>query len=315
MAGLSFVTCYTSYAITGQVGVNMIDQNDQSPLTVARALRTARARLADAGLETPGLDAEVLLRFILGWDRTQILSRPEIELSADEADRYEQLLSERLRGIPVAYLTGEREFMGLPFTVTPAVLVPRPETEILVEWAADWLRPGDRGRVVDVGTGSGAIALSLAHLLGPEWHGTITGIDVSPDALRVAERNRANLGLEHRVALREGHLLQGEDVPFDLILANLPYLRPEQVDGNANLAAEPRLALDGGADGLDLVRELLADAPRVLAPGGAIGLEIDPSQEPAAQELARATFPHAAVTVLHDLAGHARHLIIETEEA
>lgn len=308
------VTCYTSYAIIGQAGVRMTDQNDQSVVTVARALRTARTRLTDAGLETPGLDAEVLLRHVLGWDRTLILSRPGHELAEDDVNRYERLLSQRVQGAPVAYLTGEREFMGLPFRVSPAVLVPRPETEILVEWAADWLRPGGRNRVVDVGTGSGAIALSLAHLLGNDWSGSITGIDVSPDALVVAERNRAALGLDARVALRPGHLLQGEGEPFDLILANLPYLRPDQVDGNPDLAAEPRLALDGGVDGLEFIRDLLADAPRVLAPGGAIGLEIDPDQADAVPDLARAAVPDAAITVLHDLAGHARHVIIETEE-
>lgn len=290
----------------------MTDQNDQLPDTVAQALRTARARLAAAGSATPGLDAEVLLRHVLGWNRTQLLSRPESALSADDAARYEALLTGRERGVPVAYLTGEREFMGLPFLVSPAVLVPRPETEILVEWAADWLRPGGRDRVVDVGTGSGAVALSLGRLLGANWRGSITGVDISRDALAVAERNRAALGLDHRVTLRHGRLLQDEATHFDLILANLPYLRPEQVDGNPDLAAEPRLALDGGADGLDLVRELLADAPRVLAPGGALGLEIDPGQAQAVQDLARATFPEAAITVLHDLAGHARHVIIET---
>lgn len=295
--------------------MRMTDQNDQSAITVARALRTARARLAAAGLETPGLDAEVLLRHVLGWDRTQILTRPEMELLADDAARYEALLTERERGQPVAYLTGEREFMGLSFAVGPGVLVPRPETEILVEWAADWLRPGGRDRVVDVGTGSGAIALSLAHLLGAAWGGRITGIDISPEALWVAARNRASLGLDDRVTLRRGNLLRDEATHVDLILANLPYLRPEQVDGNPDLTAEPRLALDGGADGLDLVRDLLADAPRVLAPGGAIGLEIDPSQAQAVQALAQVTFPEAAVTVLHDLAGHARHVIIETEDA
>jgi release factor glutamine methyltransferase len=293
----------------------MTDQNNQPPLTVARALRTARERFTQAGLDSPGLDAEVLLRHVLGWDRTQILSRPEIELSANEGARYEALVRERLRGLPVAYLTGEREFMGLPFAVTSAVLVPRPETEILVEWAADWLRPGGRNRVVDVGTGSGAIALSLAHLLGPDWSGSITGIDVSPDALQVAGRNRAALGMQERVGLRQGYLLRDVSTHVDLILANLPYLRPDQVDDNPDLAAEPRLALDGGADGLNLVRELLAGAPRALAPGGAIGLEIDPSQARAVQDLARVTFPDAVVTVLHDLAGHARHVIIETEEA
>jgi release factor glutamine methyltransferase len=301
--------------MTGQVRVSMTDQTDQSPLTVSRILRTARARLAEAGLETPGLDAEVLLRHILGWDRTQILSRPEVVVAADDSVRYEELLRQRLNGAPVAYLTGEREFMGLPFLVNPAVLVPRPETEILVEWAADWLRPGGRNRVVDVGTGSGAIALSLAHLLGIDWSGEIAGIDVSAEALRVAGRNRTNFGLDARVALRAGYLLREEQGPFDLILANLPYLRPDQVDGNAEIATEPRLALDGGADGLDLVRELLADAPRVLAPGGAIGLEIDTSQAQAVQDLALATFPQSIVTVLHDLAGHARHVIVDSGEA
>lgn len=293
----------------------MTDQNDQSELTVSRALRTARARLAEAGRETPALDAEVLLRHILGWDRTQILSRPETTVTGRDAVRFEELLRRRLNGAPVSYLTGEREFMGLPFLVNPAVLVPRPETEILVEWAADWLRPGGRSRVVDVGTGSGAIALSLAHLLGEDWTGEITGVDVSDDALHVAGRNRNSLGLDTRVTLCTGYLLQAEQGPFDLILANLPYLRPDQVDDNADLAAEPRLALDGGADGLDLVCALLADAPRVLAPGGAIGLEIDPGQLQAVQDLALAAFPDAAVTVLHDLAGHARHVIVESGEA
>jgi len=215
----------------------MTDQNDQSELTVSRALRTARTRLAEAGLETPALDAEVLLRHILGWDRTQILSRPETAVSGSDAARFEELLRQRLGGTPVAYLTGERELMGLPFLVNPSVLVPRPETEILVEWAADWLRPGGRSRVVDVGTGSGAIALSLAHLLGTDWVGEITGIDVSADALLVAGQNRNNLGLDARVALRAGYLLQAEQGTFDLILANLPYLRPDQVADNADLAA------------------------------------------------------------------------------
>lgn len=292
----------------------MTSQHDQTRWTVARALRTARGKLAAAGRETPGLDAEVLLRHLLGWDRTQVLSRPEVELPEAIVARYEALIGRRREGQPVAYLTGEREFMGLTFRVTPDVLVPRPETEILVEWAADWLRPGGRHRVADVGTGSGAMALSLAASLGPSWQGEITGIDISPEALAVATGNRAALGLAERVALHQGHLLRDEAGPFDLILANLPYLRPEQIDGNPDLAAEPRLALAGGADGLDLVRELLADAPRVLAPGGAIGLEIDPSQPTAVRELALAAFPETAVTVLHDLAGHARHVVVETGE-
>lgn len=288
---------------------------DQNTLTVTRALRTARERLRAAGLESPDLDADVLLRHVLGWDRTQLFMRANTPVGPAALAAYEALLARRLAGEPVAYLTGVREFMGLPFAVSPAVLAPRPETEILVEWAAARLRERGEGRVIDVGTGSGAIALSLAEQLGAAWRGAIVAVDVSPAALAVAARNRATFGLETRVALRPGDLLRDEAGPFDLVLANLPYLRPAQVDGNPDLAAEPRLALDGGADGLDLIRALLADAPRTLAPGGALGLEIDPSQAAAVAALGAAAFPGARVTVLPDLAGWARHVVIETAPA
>jgi len=225
------------------------------------------------------------------------------------------MLGERAGMIPIAYLTGEREFMGLAFEVDPGVLVPRPETELLVEWAISWLsrRGHDRVTVVDIGTGSGAIAISIAAKMEPGWLGRIIAADVSPTALSVAARNRSRLDLHQRVSLVEGSLTSWLQDPVDLVLANLPYLRPAQIAENPELAAEPRLALDGGPDGLELVRGLLEDAPRVLAPGGAIGLELDPSQRGEAESLAQRAFPGSEIRVLRDLAGFDRHVVIQTK--
>ena len=262
-------------------------------------------------MDTPGLDAEVLLRHLLGIDRAALFARLAEPIEPATFTAYLSLIAERARGVPVAYLTGEREFMGLPFAVTSAVLIPRPETELLVEWALDWLAGRPHATVVDVGAGSGAIALSIAALLPPAHGGSIIAIDVSESALAIATRNRVRLGLEARVALLPGSLLDPIAAPVDLVLANLPYLRPEQIAENRELAAEPRLALDGGADGLALIRQLLDSAPQVMAPGGAIGLEIDPDQRQPVSDLARAMFPTARIDVLPDLSGLARHVVVQ----
>ena len=282
------------------------------PETVAGALRAASRRLGAGGSETPRLDAEVLLRHVLGVDRTGLFVRLPEAIGREQLAAFEGLVAARLGGAPVAYLTGEREFMGLPFAVRPGVLVPRPETEGLVEWALGWLADRPGGAVVDVGTGSGAIALSLAALLPPQWGGRIVAADVSAAALAVARENRDRLGLRDRAALVRGDLVAWCGGPVALLLANLPYLRPEQVAGNPALAAEPRLALVGGGDGLEPMRRLIADAPRVLAPGGALGLEIDPSQAAAVAGLIAAALPGARVEVRPDLAGLARHVVAET---
>jgi len=290
------------------------DQEHLASETISDALRRGRKRLTSTRSATPGLDAEVLLRHVLGIDRTTLFVRLPEPIAADALAAYDDLLEERARDIPVAYLTGEREFMGLDFEVGPGVLVPRPETELLVSWAVSWLRERQQEpvTVVDVGTGSGAIAIGLAAAMGPDWRGRIIASDISPDALSVAARNRARFDPHQYIAVVHGSLLSWLQDPVGLILANLPYLRPEQITASPSLTAEPRSALDGGADGLDLIRQLIADAPRVLAGGGAIGLEIDPSQRDRVIDLARRAFPASDVQVLRDLAGLDRHVTIQT---
>ena len=280
--------------------------------TIGDALREGRKMLFGTGTDTPGLDAEVLLRHVLCIDRTRLFSTMQEPIGPQERAEYRQLVASRAAGIPVAYLTGRREFMGHSFIVSPSVLVPRPETENLVEWAIQWLRDRDCATVVDVGAGSGAIALSLALAMGPNWPGAIIATDVSHEALQIAAANRDRFELQNRVDLRQTSLLNRVDEGVDLLLANLPYLRPQQIADNPELAAEPRLALDGGNDGLDLIRALLDDAPRIVVPGGAIGLEIDPSQRAAVVASARRAFPGSEIVLLQDLAGLDRHITIQT---
>ncbi len=285
-------------------------------MTIGGALGAATRRLANAGLATPRLDAELLLRHVLGIDRTALFLRAPDPISPDAVVAVDVLLARRLAGQPIAYLTGQRGFLGLSLTVTPDVLVPRPETEQLVEWARDWLghQGRERATVVDVGTGSGAIAIGLASLLPTGWSGRIIAVDVSVAALLVATANWARVrsdlvaasGSAADIAFQPSDLLEAITGPVDLVLANLPYLTPEQVDGNPDLAAEPRLALDGGSDGLDLVRRLIKDLPRALAPGGAVALELDPTQTDAVAALLRDAEPEATVESMNDLAGQAR---------
>jgi release factor glutamine methyltransferase len=282
-------------------------------ITTAQALRYAAAVCEGAGSETPRLDGEVLLRHVLGIDRAALFARLHDPLPPPAAAAFLTLLGRRVAGEPVAYLTGFKEFMGLGFAVGPGVLIPRPETELLVEWAQSWLQARPRpGAVLDIGTGSGAIALALAAALPMDAGRRVVAADASADALRYARRNRAALALDRRVALVRGDLAAWcGDGAAGLVLANLPYLTPEQAAGNPWLAAEPAEALVAGADGLDLIRRLIADLPRLLAPGGAAGFEIDPSQAETVADLLSATLPEATVRVVADLAGLARHVVAE----
>jgi release factor glutamine methyltransferase len=279
-----------------------------APPTAAAAIRDGTNVLAGAGVASARLDAEVLLRHVLGVDRTALFLRMQDRLTPDESARFAHLIERRRVGEPVAYLTGRREFMGLSFAVGPGALIPRPETELVVEWALDWLRGKPRATIIDVGTGAGAIALSIASIRA-EPRDTIAAVDISPAAMAYAKKNREAFGLSGSVLLVRGDLVGWCAGPVDLILANLPYLRPDQRAGNRALANEPEMALVSGNDGLAAIRRLIADVPRVLAAGGAIALEIDPSQTGAVRTAMLTALPGARVEVLRDLAGWDRVVV------
>jgi len=274
---------------------------------VAEALAWARGLLREAGVDTAALDAEVLLAEALGADRTALYRAPEHRLTPAERERFVFLVRERARRVPVAYLTGRKEFMGLEFAVTPDVLIPRPETELLVELALEHLRGRPAPLAVDVGTGSGAVAVSLA-VLDPRVR--VRATDVSAAALAVARTNAARHGVSGRVTFLQGDLLDAvpeDDLRrADLLTANLPYVPAGEIDGlPPEVRAAPRLALDGGPDGLDFYRRLVPRAAALLPPGALVLLEIAPFQAAAVRALFKPA-DWSAVTVHRDLAGRER---------
>lgn len=265
----------------------------------------AGARLLAAVSETPRLDAELLIAFATRRTRSAVLAFPERALGAADAKLFRALLARRARGEPLAYLTEEREFFSLPLTVSPDVLIPRAETELLVELALAAVASTTRPVVLDVGTGSGAIALAIKRARGDA---VVTATDQSAAALAVACANAARLALDVRfVESRWFEALGGET--FDVIVSNPPYVRSAEVTGA--LAFEPRLALDGGADGLDAYRVLLAATGTHLAPRrGVLLVEHGADQRPQLVALAQA---HGwRVAAAHaDLAGRPRVLELD----
>jgi len=266
--------------------------------TRGEARARASERLRRAGVPTPALDADVLVAHVLGVPKEALVAHPEVALSDDEHDRLHGLVARREAGVPIAYLRGFKEFYGLRFAVDERVLVPRPETEALV----DAVRAHAAGRtltVVDVGTGSGAIAIALA---ASEPRLRVIATDVSGAALAVARANAEAHGVH--VDFREGDLLTPVAERVDVVAANLPYLRDTDLDRLAgertSLAFEPRVATVAGSDGLALVRRAIADLPRVLAADGAAFFECDPPQVAAIVALLS---PLGRVAVSRDLAG------------
>jgi release factor glutamine methyltransferase len=249
--------------------------------TILDLLRWTTDHFAERGVETSRLDAECLLAFALGVDRMRLYLDFDKPASPGERDVFRELVRRRAdERVPVAQLTGGKEFWSLPIRVTADVLSPRPDTETLVAAALDRLPERDTdARILEIGTGSGAVALAIAH---ERPRARITATDVSPAALKVAKRNARELGLEGRIEFAEGSLFgPAAGRRFDLVVSNPPYLAESERSQLApELAHEPEVALFAGPDGLAVLRELVAGAMAFLAPGGGFAVELAPDQAP-----------------------------------
>jgi release factor glutamine methyltransferase len=256
--------------------------------------------------ESPGLDARVLLAHTLRQPQSWLLAHPEYHPNQEERHRLNTALDQLLAGVPLPYVIGQWEFFGLTFKLSPRVLIPRPETELLVEEALAWLAAApDRRQAIDLGTGSGCIAVSLAKHCRDL---VLVATDIDPETLAIAQQNAQRHQVERRIKFRQGNMWTPVEGQFDLICANLPYIPTKTLEHLAVYRREPALALDGGRDGLDALRACLQAAPNFLAPGGLLLAEIEASQGPAVLALARAHFPSSQMELLPDLAGRDRLL-------
>lgn len=264
--------------------------------------------------DTPALDASVLLAHVIQKPRTWVLAHPELSLTSDEQNHLSDSLQRLETGEPFPYVLGHWEFFGMEFDVTPDVLIPRPETELLVEKAIAWLQESSvRRTVADIGTGSGAIAISIA-INVPDTN--VLATDVSTKALEVAVRNARKFDVDQRIEFVECDLLPAKPELFsteqhlDLICANLPYIPTRTLHSLPVYGREPTLALDGGEDGLALIRRLLQKASEWLAPNAMILLEIEATRGLAALNLAYDSFSEAEIHLHQDLTGNDRLLEI-----
>lgn len=279
----------------------------------ASLLSDIRTRLAPIS-DTPDLDASVLIAHILNKPRTWVMAHPELTLTSEQQKQLENSLVQLEHGESFPYVLGHWEFFGLEFDVTSDVLIPRPETELLVEKAIAWLQESPvRRTVADVGTGSGVIAISIAMNV-PD--AKILATDISFEALEVARKNAIKFNVNNRIDFVQCDLLPyhiyslSTERHFDLICANLPYIPTDTLHQLPIFGREPSLALDGGPDGLDLIRRLLTIAPNWLAPNGMLLLEIEATRGIQALNLACDMFSEGIIHLHQDLAGRDRLLEI-----
>ena len=278
-------------------------------MNIEAALVYGRSQLT-ATSPSPRLDARLLLEHLLDVPHSYLIVHHDQPLTAEQETAYRQLVARAEQSEPVPYIVGHAPFFDFDIHVAPGVLIPRPETEQLVELAVAWANTREIKTAVDIGTGSGCIAIALAHFL-PNVQ--VTAVDVSLEALAIAQQNGARLA-PGRIHFQQGDLLRDISTPVDLIVANLPYVTSGEWQGLADGVKlhEPALALDGGADGLDLIRQLLQQATTRLRSGGAIFLEIGWQQGASAQQAAKRYFPEAEIIILPDFAGHDRIVKILT---
>ena len=298
-----------------------------TPVTVGFLLHAGIERLRMAGSESPRLDAELLLGHALRVDRTTLIAHSDAPVGADAAASFEAGLERRLAGEPVAYIRGFKEFHGLALSTDPRALIPRPETELLVDLVTAAIverliaapRPAGTPalRVIDVGTGAGTIAIALAVELRRrriDDDVSLIATDASAEALQLARENAVGHGVADRIQFELDDLAPWDATLFDIVAANLPYIPSGAIAGLPVAASfEPVVALDGGADGLDLVRRLLSQLTRVLKPDGAAFLEIGSEQGPAVTAATRELAPGWQATIVPDLSGLDRVARIEAE--
>lgn len=270
----------------------------------------ASRRLADAGIESSRLDAELLMAAAAGVSREAVITG-SIELSPAILKKFDGMVARRERREPIAYILGRKEFYSLDFEVTPAVLIPRPETEFVVGAALEFIAGTPNARVLDIGTGSGAISIAIA---ANAPHASVTAVDISAEAIAVASRNARRHRVEDRVTLRRGDCFDVLDGPalgsFDVIVSNPPYLDDAEI---ASLEAdvrgfEPRLAISAGAGGLDIMRRIAAGAPAHLVHDGELIVEVAAVQAAVVAKLVEEAGLRV-VTVINDFAGHPRVVV------
>ena len=273
--------------------------------TVLELLTLTSDYFAKKGIPSPRLDAEVLMAYLIGKDRVGVYCSYDQPLQDPEIDRFRDLVRRRINREPVAYIIGKKEFFGRDFLVTPAVLIPRPDTETLVETALELLKSQTAPAICDVGTGSGCIGLTL---LKQHPTATLFATDISPDAAAIARQNADMLELSDRVEIATGPYFAGTDQTFDLIVSNPPYI---PLGDKPTLAPEitefePQQALYGGDDGLDIIRELIAQSLIRIRPGGSLLIEIGAGQAENVLALLEKTATFGSVKAFRDLAGTKR---------
>ena len=242
--------------------------------TISAQLKIATEKLQQAGIENARLDAEVLLAYVLNTRRLALYVQSAKVLDEKQITRYHNLLRRRIERIPVAYLTGHKEFMGLNFAVTPDVLIPRPDTEILAQGVIEHLQNYKRKiTMADLGTGSGAICVSILKFVE---NVEVAAVDISKKALEIAEFNAAKFNVEDKITFYEGNLFEPlEGQIFDVVVSNPPYISAKEFEKlQSEVKGEPRIALDGGTDGLKFYRQIVADAPKFLNDGGFLAMEL-----------------------------------------
>ena len=269
-------------------------------MTVKQALCQAREILTTNNIEDASLESELLIRYTLGINRVQLYLDLSRELNSEQEETFWQLVRRRLNGEPTAYITRHREFYGLDFYVDPRVLIPRPESELLVEKALNLARSHHITTIADTGTGCGAIAISLALNL-PQTK--IYATDVSASALEVARINCCHHRVEDRISLLRGDMLDPIPETIDLIIANLPYVKESEVSQTGRTNFEPKLALSGGPDGLEKIRRLCQQLSMKLQPQGFLLMEIGQGQGEAVTAFLYNLFSLSKIEVIPDLSG------------